>query len=51
MRRPKIETETEYRRRLAELEAWMVDQSKPQPPQLEQLIQIIVDYEEIHYPI
>lgn len=50
MKHPKIKTEEEYRKRLAELEEWMADGDRPAPQHIESLIQAIVDYEAENFP-
>lgn len=47
----KLDTEEEYRAALRQLEAWMKEDDRPAPPHIESLIQALVRYEEIHFPM
>jgi hypothetical protein len=47
----RLDTEEEYRAALRKLEAWMLEDDRPAPPHVESLIQALVRYEEIHFPM
>jgi len=47
----KLETEEEYNKALHDLTEWMKDEDCDAPPYVESLIQAIVKYEEIHFPM
>ena len=47
----RLDTEEDYRTALRQLEAWMNEVDRPAPPHVERLIQALVDYEEIHFPM
>jgi len=47
----RLETEEEYRKALRDLEEWMRGGDRPAPPNVESLIQALVRYEEIHFPM
>lgn len=47
----KLETEEEYRKALHDLEEWMKRNDTSAPPHIESLIQSLVNYEEIHFPM
>lgn len=47
----RLETEIEYRAALLKLEKWMAGGDRPAPPNVESLIQALVNYEEIHFPM
>lgn len=47
----KIQTKIEHETALAEIEEWMCHQERPRPIHLDSLIDAVVNYEKIHYPI
>ncbi len=47
----RLETEEEYRKALHALEEWMKQGDRPAPPNVESLIQALVNYEEKHFPM
>lgn len=47
----RLETEEQYRSALHQLEEWMKEEDRPAPPHVESLIQALVRYEEIHFPM
>ena len=46
-----IQTKKEHKAALAEIEDWMCHQERPMPIRLDSLIDAVVKYEEIHYPL
>ena len=47
----RLETEEQYRAALRQLEEWMKEEDRPAPPHVESLIQALVRYEKIHFPM
>ena len=47
----RLDAEEEYRKALHELTEWMKNDPCPTPPNVESLIQAIVNYEEKHFPM
>lgn len=46
-----IHSKEEHESALAEIEDWMRHQERPMPAHLDSLIDAVVKYEKIHYPI
>ena len=46
-----IQSKSEHEAALAEIEKWMLHQEQPMPVHLDSLIDAVVKYEKIHYPI
>lgn len=46
-----IQTKEEHEAALAEIEDWMCHQERQMPIRLDSLIDAVVEYEKIHYPI
>lgn len=46
-----IYTNEEHKKALAEIEDWMLHQERPMPIHLDSLIDAVIKYEKIHYPI
>ena len=47
----KLHTEGEYRNAMKVVEDWMANQQRPVPRNFDELVDAIVEYEKIHYPI